>query len=264
MVGNLIIRGIIVGIVAGLLAFGWAKTFGEPAVSVAIDFESSHEGHEHATGADDHDHGPATDDHGTAAAAGHSHGDEAPEMFSRDVQSGIGLLTGVVAIGAALGGVFGVLFAFAYGRLGNLGPAPTSVVLALLGLVAVYVVPALKYPANPPAVGEPDTIQLRTGLYFLMVAISVAAAIGGSILRGRMARQFGAWNGSVITALGYVAVLMVAFMALPVINEVPADFPAHTLWDFRIASLGIQAVLWMSIGVLFGYIGAPVVKAQRS
>lgn len=290
MVGSLVIRGIIVGIVAALLAFGFAKVFGEPSVDIAIKFEASHEhgGHEHA----DHDHGAAPTqaadhDHDAtpAAAADHDHADQvhagqdqaapAPgqpsdaaadahehedskdddvEIFSRDVQSGIGLLTGLVGIGAGLGGMFGVLFAFANGRIG-LGPRPTAVVLALLGLVSVYVVPALKYPANPPAVGEPDTIQLRTAVYFLMMAISIAAAVGGWMLRGRLARGLGAWNASVIAATAYLAVLAAAFFALPMINEVPADFPASTLWSFRLASLGIQTVLWMSIGVLFGYVG---------
>ena len=61
-------------------------------------------------------------------------------------------------IGAALGGVFGVLFAFGNGRIGNLGPAPTAALLALVGLVTIYVVPALKYPANPPAVGQGDLL----------------------------------------------------------------------------------------------------------
>lgn len=233
MVGNLIIRGIIVGIVAGLLAFGWAKMFGEPSVNVAIEFESAQQEAEE------------------------------PEMFSRDVQSGIGLLTGVVVIGAGLGGVFGVAFAFANGRMSSLGSVPTSALLALLGLVSVYVVPALKYPANPPAVGDPNTIQMRTALYLLIMAISIAATVGGWMLRGRLARQFGAWNGSVIAAVIYLVVMIAVFLALPTINEVPATFPATTLWNFRLASLGIQTVLWMSIGVLFGYVGAPAVRSQR-
>lgn len=246
MVGNLIIRGIIVGIVAGLLAFGWAKVFGEPSVEVAIGFESSqHEAHEAAE-----------------AAGGHSHGDEEPEMFSRDVQSGIGLLTGLVVVGAGLGGMFGVLFAFANGRIGGLGPAATSALMGLFGLVAVYLVPALKYPANPPSVGEADTIQMRTALYFLMMAISIALAVGAWMLRGRLAKGMGVWNASVAAAVVYVGVLAGVFLAMPTINEVPAAFPAVTLWNFRMASLGIQAVLWLSIGVLFGYIGAPATKTK--
>ncbi len=54
----------------------------------------------------------------------------------------------------------------------------------------------------------------------------------------------------------YLVVIAAVFALLPGINEVPTNFPAVTLWNFRIASLGIQTVLWGSIGIMFGYIGA--------
>ena len=237
MVGRLIFRGFIVGIVAGLLAFGWARTFGEPAVNTAINFESAQDEARAAA----------------AVAAGKPAPEEEPVVFSRTVQSGIGLLTGMVVAGAGLGCLFAVLFAFAYGRLGRLGPAPTSALLAFFGLLTIYIVPALKYPANPPSVGEPDTIKYRTGLYFLMMAISVASTLGALRLQRSLVPRHGSWNASLLALGAYLAVMAVVFLLLPGINEVPATFPAVTLWDFRIASLGIQTVLWGSIGLLFGY-----------
>jgi hypothetical protein len=117
-------------------------------------------------------------------------------------------------------------------------------------------VPALKYPANPPSVGEPDTIKYRTGLYFLMMAISIASTLGALRLRRSMVPRFGTWNASLLALGVYLVVMTAVFSLLPGVNEVPATFPAVTLWDFRIASLGIQTVLWGSIGVLFGYFGA--------
>jgi hypothetical protein len=239
MVGRLVFRGFIVGIVAGLLAFGWARTFGEPAVETAIGFEAAQDQAKAAA----------------ATAAGKPAPDDDPVIFSRAVQSGIGLLTGMVVTGAGLGCVFAVLFAFANGRLGRLGAAPTSALLALFGLLSVYVVPALKYPANPPSVGEPDTIKYRTGLYFLLMAISIATTLGALRVRQALVPRHGAWNASLLAAGVYLVVIAAVFSLLPGINEVPATFPAVTLWDFRIASLGIQAVLWGSIGILFGYIG---------
>jgi hypothetical protein len=239
MVGKLIFRGFIVGIVAGLLAFGWAKTFGEPAVETAINFESAQDQAKAAA----------------AVAAGKPAPEDEPEIFSRAVQSGIGLLTGMVVSGAGLGCLFAVLFAFANGRLGRLGPAQTSALLALFGLLSVYIVPALKYPANPPSVGEPDTIKYRTGLYFLMMAISIASTLSALRLQRSLAPRHGAWNASLLAAGAYLVVIAAVYVLLPGINEVPATFPATTLWDFRIASLGIQTVLWGSIGLLFGYVG---------
>jgi Probable cobalt transporter subunit (CbtA) len=238
--GQLVLRGFIVGIVAGLLAFGWAKVFGEPAVTTAINFESAQDEARAAA----------------AIAAGKPAPEDDPVIFSRPVQSGLGLLTGMVVSGAGLGCLFAVLFAFANGRVGRLGPAATSALLAFFGLLSVYVIPALKYPANPPSVGEPDTIKYRTGLYFLMMAISIAATLGALRLRRSLAPRHGAWNGSLLALGAYLVVIAAVFVLLPGVNEVPATFPAVTLWDFRIASLGIQTVLWGSIGVLFGYVGA--------
>jgi hypothetical protein len=237
MVGRLIFRGFIIGILAGLLAFGWAKIFGEPAVNTAINFETAQDEAKEAA----------------AAAAGNPAPPDDPEIFSRKVQSGIGLLTGMVGIGAGLGCLFGVLFAFAYGRIGTLAPGPTSVLVAFFGLVSVYLVPMLKYPANPPSVGEPDTIKYRTGLYFLMMAISIVTTLAALRLQRSLAARQGAWNASVVAAAAYLIVIAAVFVLLPGINEVPATFPAVTLWDFRLASLGIQTVLWGSIGVMFGY-----------
>jgi predicted cobalt transporter CbtA len=251
MVASLIIRGLIVGIVAGVLAFGFAKTFGEPVVNVAISFESSHDQAARAQ----------------QIAHGITLAPEEPEIFSRTVQGGIGLFTGVVAVGAGIGGLFAVLFAFANGRMGALGPGTTSVLLAFYGFWSVYLIPALKYPANPPSIGQPETIKLRTGLYFLIMAISIATTIGSLVLRTRLVDRFGAWAGSVM-AFGVYLVVICAFIALlPGINEVPQDFPAVTLWQFRMASLGIQAILWGSIGLMFGWLVerplSPLASAHR-
>ncbi|HWG76322.1 MAG TPA: CbtA family protein [Steroidobacteraceae bacterium] len=234
----LIARGLIVGIVAGLLAFAFAKTFGEPAVAVAINFESAQDEAERA-----------------AAIAAHEHVQpEEPEMFSRTIQTGIGLFTGIVGIGLGIGGLFAILFAFANGRIARLGPGATATLVAALCLITFYIIPALKYPANPPSVGHPDTIRLRTGLYFLMMALSVASTIGAVLYREKLQPRLGTWGSSVVVFLLYVIVIAVIYTALPSINEVPATFPAVTLWNFRIASLGIQIVLWGATGLMFGYL----------
>ncbi len=238
MVGKLVLRGFIIGIVAGLLAFGWAKLFGEPAVDTAINFES------------------AQDDARTAAAvaAGKPAPPDDPMIFSRTVQSGIGLLTGLVVVGPAWAACLPCCSRSLTVASENLNRSDLGA-HRLLGLVSVYIVPMLKYPANPPSVGEPDTIKYRTGLYFLMMAISIATTLGALRLRRSLVAQQGAWNASLLALGGYLVVIAAAFVLLPGINEVPATFPAVTLWNFRLASLGIQSVLWGSIAVMFGYAG---------
>ncbi|MBO3749633.1 CbtA family protein [Streptosporangiaceae bacterium NEAU-GS5] len=223
---SLLVRGMLVGLAGAVLAYVVAWFFGEPQVASAIAFEEA-----------------------KSAAAGEA---AEPELVSRGVQSTIGLLTGLVIYAVALGGFFAIAFAFAYGRLGTLGARGTAALVAGAGLVVVYVVPLLKYPPNPPAVGNADTIGRRTVLYFTMILISLlAAAIAGYAGRS-LAARWGAWNAAIAGFAVFAVIVGVAYAVLPAINEVPADFSATVLWRFRVAALGIQIVLWGTVGLLFG------------
>ena len=238
MVGTLLVRGMLVGIVAGLLSFGFLKVYGEPQVDRAMAFEAQ------------------LDEAKAAAekAKGMNMSDEEkPELVSRPVQAGIGLFTGVMVYCTAFGGLFGLAFAFAYGRVpGALTPQGVSALLAATGFVAIYLVPNLKYPANPPSVGDPETIGIRTALYFIMIAISIAAMVGAVSFKRLFVPRFGEWNAILIVAACYVVLVALAGLLLPVVNEVPDQFPAVVLWKFRIASLGAQFIMWATLGLLFG------------
>lgn len=242
MAGTLLLRGMLIGIVAGLLCFSFLKIIGEPQVDRAIAFETQL------------DEAKAHADAQALIAKGLTAPKEEPELglVSRRVQAGIGLFTGVMIYNVAFGGLFALAFGLAYGRMGEFDPRTTAVLLAALGFIAVYVVPNIKYPANPPAVGEPATIGMRTALYFSMIAISLAAVIAAGMLRLRLLAGHGPWNAFLIAAGAYLIVVIVVGLALPPVNEVPAEFPAVVLWRFRIASAGAQLVMWTTIGLLFG------------
>ncbi|BAF87534.1 hypothetical conserved protein [Azorhizobium caulinodans ORS 571] len=251
MVGSLLLRGMLVGVLAGLVAFGFARLYGEPQVALAIAFEEASGGHSHAEPApaaahshDGHAHAGEAHDHGPAAA------DE--EVFSRATQAGPGLLVALTVYGAAMGGLLALVFAFANGRLGALSPRAVASLLALAAFVALVLVPGLKYPPNPPAVGDAATIGLRTRLFFLMLSASLIALVGAVALARRLAARNGAWNGSLIAALAYVAVIAGVMALLPAIDEVPDGFSASLLWQFRLSALGLQAVLWGVMGIAFG------------
>jgi hypothetical protein len=230
---TLLVRGMLVGVAAGLLAFAFGRLFGEPSINAAIAFEGAHT---------------------------HAGADE-PELVSRTIQSTLGLGVAVSLYGAALGGIFALAFAFVYGRVGRLGARATAGVLAICGYVAVFLVPFLKYPANPPAVGHPDTIGRRSALYFLMVLISVGAAIMAITVRRSALTRWGTWNATFLAIAGFLVVVAVAMVALPGINEVPADFSATVLWHFRQATVGTQLVVWTTFGLLFG---ALIERAERA
>ena len=232
----------LVGLAGGLLAFGVARVLGEPQVNKAIAFEEYVEYNVHHEAAED---GPV----------------------SRAVQDSGGLGAGAILYGVAFGGLFALVFAAAYGRLGTMTARGTAAVLGLLGFIGVYLVPVLKYPANPPAIGDPDTIGRRTTLFLVMILLSIAAMVIAVVVRRRLVYRFGEWNATLVVGGGYLVAMAVCFIALPGVNEVPQQliagvvpavtdaettFPPAVLWRFRIASLTIQAVMWATIAIGFG------------
>ncbi|MFJ9965154.1 CbtA family protein [Streptomyces avermitilis] len=223
-VRNLLVRGMLAGLGAGVLALIVAYFLGEPNVDSAIGFEEAHApAHEHEV-----------------------------ELLSRSLQSTAGLATGVLVYGVAFGGIAALAFCFALGRVGRFTPRATALLLSGTALLAVYVVPFLKYPANPPSVGDPDTIGKRTTLYFLMMVLSVLLAVAAVIAGKRLAPKLGTWHATVVAVLGFGVVIGLAYEFLPVINEVPGDFPATLLWRFRLSALAMQATLWGGFGLVFG------------
>ncbi|KND23340.1 CbtA family protein [Streptomyces acidiscabies] len=223
-VRNLLVRGMLAGLAAGVLALIVAYFLGEPSVDKAIGFEEAHS---------------------------HEHGHEV-ELVSRSLQSTAGLATGVLLYGVAFGGIAALAYCFALGRVGRFSPRATALLLSGCALVAVYVVPFLKYPANPPAVGNGDTIGRRTTLYFLMLLLSVLLAVAATLLGKRLAPDLGNWWATVVAVAAFLAATGLAYAFLPSVNEVPADFPATVLWRFRLSALAIQATLWTGFGLAFG------------
>jgi hypothetical protein len=248
--GQFLVRGLLAGLIAGLAAFGVAYVVGEPQVSAAIALEEAHADH--------------SADHG--AGHGHDHGAIPAVEVSRANQSTWGLLTGTVAIGVAMGGITALAAAFALGRIGALKPPQTTALVTLLGFVAVGLVPFLKYPATPPAVGDPATIGDRTTLYFTYLAIAVVAITAETIFAAMLLRRGASVLQAVMfPALGFLAVVSIAAHLLPTVNEV-GDFPADTLWYFRRASILTTAALWAALGIvltaLIGKLYAKELAAQ--
>ncbi|HEY1291703.1 MAG TPA: CbtA family protein [Chloroflexota bacterium] len=250
MVRALLIRGMLAGLLAGVLGFVYAHQFGEAAVDTAIAFESYVEYDVHH---------------------------ETPEMelVSRDLQSTAGLGTGTLIYGVALGGMFALVFAAVYGRLGSLGARATAAILGLLGFTAVYLVPFLKYPANPPAVGDQVTIQYRTAVYLVLVLASIAAMVFAVSLQRRLVARFGGWNATLLAGGAYLLAMALCYAVFPSINEVPQEelpnviaavthadvtFPPTVLWSFRMSSIGLQIVLWTTIALAFGTLAERVLE----
>lgn len=234
---SLLVRGLAAGLAAALIAFVFAYLVAEPQVDASIAVENA-----------------------KAAAAGEAGG---ADLVSRGVQSTFGLLVGLVVYGVAMGGLLSLLFATAHGRLGRFSPRGTALLVAMLGFLVIILVPYTKYPGNPPAVGSADTIGSRTGLYVVMVLISLFAALAALRTGRDLLARLGAWNATLAGVAVFVVLIVVAQLALPAVDEVGADFPATTLWRFRISSLGTQLVLWTGLGLLFGVLAQRVIEPAR-
>ena len=222
-----LVHGLVAGLLAGVAAFVVAYTVGEPRIDGAIALEEAAS----ATAADGHDHE-------------HSHDDA---VVSRTTQSTVGLAAGTLAVGVVLGGFTGLLAAAGLGRLGALRPVGSTALVALLASASFTVVPFLKYPATPPAVGSGETIDSRTALYFGFVAVSVLAVLGAVPVARAAGRRWTAVPGVLAGATAYVVVVAAAALAFPEVDEL-GDFPAGLLWDFRVSSLLTLLAMWAVIG----------------
>ncbi|MFF5636056.1 CbtA family protein [Streptomyces sp. NPDC012825] len=253
-VRTLLIRGMLAGLMAGLFAFAVAYVGGEPSVNGSIAVEEAQAAQEAAHAG-----------HGGHGGAGAAAEEEEEVVVSRPVQSTLGLATGVLVYGVALGGIAALAFSFALGRVGRFGPRATAALTAAAAFTTVYLVPFLKYPATPPAVGNPDTIGKRTTLFFLMILLSVLLGVVAVIAGRRLAPRLGNWNASLAAGFGFVVVTGIAFAVLPANDDaVKAGFPAKLLWEFRLASLGVQAVLWVVFAVVFGHLAQKALAARTA
>ena len=270
MVRALVLRGAGVGALAGLLAFVFARIFAEPVIQAAIDYES---GRDEAKAA-------------LAAAAGQPPENPDPDIFSRAVQANLGIGVGMIAFGLAIGLFFAVAFCMAYGRTGNVRPRQLSLFVALFGFLALFLVPFVKYPANPPAIGNPDTIGDRGALWLLMVVASVIFAIVAVWAGQRLQPRFGTWNATLLAGAGFVVVMGVLMAVLPSLGQLSANvevsgslltetpqplrdaagaivypgFDADLLYRFRLYSVGAQILLWGVLGLGFAPLAEKVLQ----
>ncbi|MCQ4122434.1 CbtA family protein [Rhodococcus tibetensis] len=246
--GKLLIRGLLAGLIAGILAGGVAFVVGESHIDAAIAIEE-------AAGSADHSH-DATE---AGAASGHSH-DEEDALVSRNGQR-FGLFLATSLAGLALGAIFAVVTHYAR-RVTTLSGPVLGMVLASLGWLAIEAVPFFKYPANPPAVGDPETITSRTWLWLAVVVLGLLAVLASVYAAKAVAAQEFLSTRIAAPVAAFLVVVTVGYLILPTVDEVGDDFPAGLLWDFRLASLATQATLWLALGLVFAFLTERATRAQ--
>jgi hypothetical protein len=274
MESRFIYRALGVGALGGLVAFVFARIFAEPFIQTAIDYESGRDAAQEALD----------------RAAGVTAAGADPEVFSRGIQRNIGIATGMTLFGLAMGGVFVVAYLIASRRFPGIRPRVLAALLAGACFVGIYLVPFVKYPANPPAVGHSETIGDRSAVYLAMVAISVVTLICAVVLAYHLARRLGAWNATLLAALGFLVVISAAMALLPALGHFPVNesqygkhatetpqplldpdgkivypgFPADVLFKFRLYSIIAQMIMWSFIGLAFGALAERLTATARS
>jgi predicted cobalt transporter CbtA len=210
------------GLLAGLVAatFHWILT--EPLIDRAVEMEER-----------------------LHQSSGATH--EEP-VVSRPAQK-VGLFFGFLLYGLAWGVLFGLL-AYAIRPWLTAGGGASFFLALLLGW-SVAIFPLLKFPANPPGVGEAETIGYRQGLFVGLIALSL---IGATVALAAERRLSGRGKSArIAVVVSYVVYLAVIYFALPS-NPDAVRLPPDLVQSFRSLSLLGQILFWGVLGAAFSWL----------
>jgi len=155
------------------------------------------------------------------------------------------VLAGVI-LGLAMGSLFGIVFALSRNSLPGKNIVTKAVFLSGLMWFTLYLIPFLKYPANPPTVGEADTVVLRMILYVSFIIISGIGVIVFYKLFTKLNK-----NKKYFALIGYAGLMSIAFIMMPD-NPDEITAPMNLVNEFRFVSvLGVTS-FWGSVGIILG------------
>jgi len=230
---SVITRALVVGLVVGAILAVYMVLVVEPVVDQAIELE------EQMSTAQD-------------GEPGHSHG-EGDARFSRPVQR-LGGVLAMVLYSLVIATVFGTVYAAVRHRIPAASEFGRVVRLAGVGFVAVALLPALKYPAAPPAVGDVDTVGQRTAQYLGLIAVALVLAWIMARISDRLrSRMSDPARITLLTAMSVVAVGLAFLVLPPSPDAIDPAVPAGLVWDFRVRSFGGLALMWAGLGLGLGW-----------
>ena len=229
----------LLGLAAGVVAAVFFSIAGEPRIEDAIAIEQAQA---EATA--------AAQNHGDASGGGDA--DDGIEV-SRAAQRGVGLFGAMGLAGAAFGALFGVVYS-AQRRHGD----PLRRALVAVGALAatLTVAPWFKYPPNPPAVGDPDTVDRRQLLYVTLIVVTAVVLVVAAAVSRRLRERRVPESTRLVGVVAAVIVPMAALLALLPPNDDPIIVPASLIWQFRTVSLAGNLLLWTTLTLAFGWLAA--------
>jgi predicted cobalt transporter CbtA len=164
-------------------------------------------------------------------------------------QKGGEIVAGTI-LGTSISALFGIVYIYSRDSLPGSNNKKKGLILAGIMFFVIFLIPALKYPANPPAVGDPETIEYRESLYTSMLVISGFTALGVAILY-RSLGQTHRESRKIIVPTVYAVIIALAFVVLPA-NPDEVTISSNLLMNFRIVSAITMGIFWGVLGILLG------------
>ncbi len=164
-------------------------------------------------------------------------------------QRGGDIVAGTI-LGTSIAALFGIVFAYSRKLIPSSSNKKKALILAGIMWFVLFLVPALKYPANPPAVGDPETIYYRQSLYIVYLAISGFTILGAALMYVKV-RTIQSKKKVAIGAAIYAVIMVASYMALPP-NPDEINPPMDLVTSFRIASGFTMSIFWALLGIILG------------
>ena len=155
------------------------------------------------------------------------------------------VLAGVI-LGLAMGSLFGIVYALSRNSLPGKTDVTKSVILAGVMWLTIYIIPFLKYPANPPTVGDGETVMLRAILYVSFIALSGIGVVIFYKLSQKLQN-----NKKYFGLFGYVIFITILFFVMPE-NPDEITAPMNLVNEFRLMSVFGVSSFWISVGLILG------------
>lgn len=217
-------RGLIAGAIGGLLAGAFGYLLAEPLMDHAVDLESARQ---------------------------KSMGEHTVETFSRTTQH-LGFLGATLAVGLALGVLLAVVHRLV--RQDGEDPWGAAIRLGAAGFFALSLVPFLRYPANPPGVGDSATIDSRSQLWTVTLVIGLVGAATAGLLARQLSTKGVRRSLRQLVVVAVLAAAVALTFVLPG-NTDPITAPVTLIWEFRLLSLATLVLLWGGLSATYGLLG---------
>lgn len=178
--------------------------------------------------------------------------DTAQQSQYRVWQKG-GEVVAAAMYGVSLSALFGIVFVYSRRSLPGFTNKKKALFLAAIMFFVIFLIPALKYPANPPAVGNPSTIYYREMLYVGFIAVSGFSALALALSYRKLKTYLSEKKTTVLltVSLIYAIIMISAYLAFPP-NPDKVTIPMNLIISFRIASVCSIGIFWGVLGMIVG------------